>query len=285
MFETNGPVPQILLSIAAIVSLSLGLFQDFGQPRPEGGSYSVTAVSVRSKAETASNCARNSGWANYKDTRNGTNLIPCSGDLKAILYSKSASEVITPRYMRDVVVFRGAQAGQIPQKLREHHITTPRDHPREHHETTSHDHRPASQEASQERNLLAPPNVVLQVPTRGRTASETTAREVDRDISGQPIPPSSEGAGQQQQSTAEGCPPDPSNGNGNGATGSDSFLRRDTVNRAEESTAAREGRANGMAVHGRGPLSRAHDRCRRLFRYVERVKVSLCRWKRGNHEG
>jgi len=234
--------------------------------------------------------------------------------------------------MRDVVVFRGAQAGQIPQKLREHHITTPR----EHHETTSHDHRPASQEASQERNSLTPPNVVLQVPTRGRTASETTAREVDRDISGQPILPSSERAGQQQRSTAEGCPPDPSNGmastqlqahahasspnafqnhddnavvgnpqscreslpaavdssgvlypngNGNGATGPDSFLRRDTVNLAEESTAAREGRANGMAVHGRGPLSRARDRCRRLFRLVERVKVSLCRRKRGKHEG
>jgi len=35
-FETNGCVPQILLSVSAVVSLSLGLFQDFGQPRPEG---------------------------------------------------------------------------------------------------------------------------------------------------------------------------------------------------------------------------------------------------------
>ena len=34
--KLNGCIPQILLMVAAVVSLSLGLFQDFGQPRPEG---------------------------------------------------------------------------------------------------------------------------------------------------------------------------------------------------------------------------------------------------------
>jgi len=32
----NLPFNQILLSIAAVISLALGLFQDFGTPRPEG---------------------------------------------------------------------------------------------------------------------------------------------------------------------------------------------------------------------------------------------------------
>jgi len=49
------------------------------------------------------------------------------------------------------------------------------------------------------------------------------------------------------------------NGNGNGATGSDSFLYGSTAKRAEEAAAAaaREGRANGMAVYDRGQLTRA----------------------------
>jgi len=34
--KLNNCVPQILLMVAAVVSLSLGLFQDFGTPRPDG---------------------------------------------------------------------------------------------------------------------------------------------------------------------------------------------------------------------------------------------------------
>ena len=49
------------------------------------------------------------------------------------------------------------------------------------------------------------------------------------------------------------------NVNGNGATGSDSFLYGSTAKRAEEAAAAaaREGRAKGMAVYDRGQLTRA----------------------------
>ena len=48
------------------------------------------------------------------------------------------------------------------------------------------------------------------------------------------------------------------NGNGNATAGSDSFLYGSTAKRAEEAAAAaaREGRANGIAVYGRGQLSR-----------------------------
>jgi casein kinase 1 len=47
-------------------------------------------------------------------------------------------------------------------------------------------------------------------------------------------------------------------GNGNGAANSDSFLYGSTAKRAEEAAAAaaREGRANGMAVYDRGQVSR-----------------------------
>ena len=34
--KLNSCMPQIVLMVAAVVSLSLGLFQDFGQPRPDG---------------------------------------------------------------------------------------------------------------------------------------------------------------------------------------------------------------------------------------------------------
>lgn len=48
------------------------------------------------------------------------------------------------------------------------------------------------------------------------------------------------------------------NGNGNGGTNSDSFMYGSTAKRAEEAAAAaaREGRANSMAVYDRGQLSR-----------------------------
>ena len=149
-----------------------------------------TVVSVGSKTETAlSKFARNLGWASFKDARNGTNLISFSSDLQAILYSRSLGEVILPRCMRNVVVFYGPRLGR---PIR-----------REHHETASHDHLPTLQRAPQGK-LLASPNVVRQMSTRGRTASETTARDVDREIRIQTIVPST--------STAETCPRDLSNG-------------------------------------------------------------------------
>jgi len=36
LFGREPTFNQILLSIAAVISLALGLFQDFGTPRPEG---------------------------------------------------------------------------------------------------------------------------------------------------------------------------------------------------------------------------------------------------------
>jgi len=283
--------------------------------------HNVTAVSVGSKTETAlSKFARNLGWANYKDTPNGTNLIPFSSDHKAILYSQSPGEVITPRCMRNVVVFHERPVEQSP-KISSHN----RNRRRGRDGTTSRDHPPVSRRESHEGNLLASPNVVRQLSTRGQTTSETTAREVDRDISGQFIAPTSKQAGQQQLSTAEICQLGPSNsrqlqphavapspnafqshdenalvensppyheglpaavdstgvlppnGNGNGAIGSDPFLRDHRGNRAEESTAAREGRVNGMVVYGRRQLSRARDRYRGLFNSVSQSVANLVR--------
>ena len=312
-FETNGCILQILLSIAAVIFLSLDIFQDSGQPRPDGeppadwvegvtilvtiplfilvwslnnwkrekqfkllnekreeravevirdgeeqmiythtivvgdvtlfepgslipcdGIFATdssnlnatrtpqlmepfnassvnsaafedvdpdtdTVVSVGSKTENAlSKFARSFGWASFKGTRNGTNLISFSSDLQAILYSRSVGEVITPRCMRNVVVFYGPRLGQS-------HRPILRDRRREHHETASRDHRPALRRAPQEGNLHPFPNVV---PTRRRTASETTARDVGREIRTQPIAPSRG----QQLSTAETSPRDLSNG-------------------------------------------------------------------------
>ena len=240
--------------------------------------------------ETAlSKSARNLGWAGYRDTLNGTNLIPFSTNLKAILHSKSVVEVATPRCMRNVVVFYGPRLGQ----SRPHILRNRR---REHHEPTSRDHPSTSRQASQEGNTLTSPNVVRRVSTRRRTH----------------IAPS---RGQQQLSTAEICLRDPSSGmsstqlqpyavapspntfqnhddndtiggsspcreslpaavdstgalcpsgNGNGATRSDSLSRGHTGGRAEELTATRE----GMAVYSRGQLSRARDRFRGLFVFV-----------------
>jgi len=67
------------------------------------------------------------------------------------------------------------------------------------------------------------------------------------------------------------------NGNGNGAANSDSFMYGSTAKRAEEAAAAaaREGRANSMAVYDRGQLSRGvvdqddeHGRRRGLFSFL-----------------
>ena len=295
-----------MLLIAVVVSLSFSLFQDFGQLRPKGEPYSVTAVSFGSKTETTSNLARNFGWANYKDTRTGTNLILFSSNLKAILYSQSPGEVVTPGHMRNVVVFRGKRAKQSP-------VPTGK---LVYHETRR--GAPPASPPQAPQDLPASSNVVPQVSTREQTASDTTTYEVDRDVSGQPIAPSSK-AGQQQLSTAEICPRDPSNcmsstqlqahaaapspnvfqshdynaivgdsqpsheslpasvdstdvlcrnGNGNGAIGLDSSLRGLTAKRAEESTAARESCANGTAAYDRGQLSLDRGRCGSLSGFV-----------------
>jgi len=180
--------PQLVEPYNASIFVNRTAFEDVDPDR-------VTSVSVVSKTETALlKFARNLGWANYKDTRDGTNLIPFSSDLKAILCGESASEVITPRCIPDVVVFFGPQLGQ-----GHRHILRNR-------QRMSRGHRPASRQASQEGNSLTSPNVVS---TRGRIASETTPREVDRGISGQPTAPS---RGQQQPSTVQICSRDPSNG-------------------------------------------------------------------------
>jgi len=242
MFETDGPVPQILLAIAAKVSLLLGLFQDFGQPRPEGGFYSVTPVTVGSKAETASNFTRNFGWANYKDTRNDTNLIPFSSDLKAILYSTSASEVITPRYMRDVVVFHGGRGTQSTQRtrdrLRVHHGTTPREPP-----PTSRLHEGIS---------LASPDV-------GYDVRETTAHRVNGEIRDrdQPAP--------QQQSIAKIDPRDPSDGMSSPAPSPNSFEDDDIV---------------GNSPPYREALPAAVARCSNLSRFVLLLLILLILFSR-----
>jgi len=202
---------------------------------------------------------------------------------------------------------KGWEAGHTPsQILAQAHANagvaqTPQ---REHREHKSREHRRASRQPLQEGNPLASPNAVhLKVSSR-KPATGETSRGVSRDASGQPIAPSSKRASQQQLSTADLRPRDPSNGitsthpyavapsssalrspygngippqrpesalaaagstvaiglngNANGGTGSDSFMYGSTAKRAEEAAAAaaREGRANGMAVYDRGQLAR-----------------------------
>jgi casein kinase 1 len=168
---------------------------------------------------------------------------------------------------------------------------------REHREHRSREHRRASRQALQDGNPLVSPNPAhLKISTRKPTTGDTS-RGVSRDVSGQPIAPSSKRASQQQLSTdprpresanihpyavapspsvLRGSPygngiqvsphrPDTGStgalalGNGNGAANSDSFLYGSTAKRAEEAAAAaaREGRANGMGVYDRGRVSRA----------------------------
>jgi casein kinase 1 len=178
---------------------------------------------------------------------------------------------------------------------------TPQRGQREH---GSREHRRISRQPLQEGNPLASPNPAhLKISTR-RPAAGDSPRGVSRDVSGQPVAPSSRRASQQQISSGEIRAREPSNGvhpyaatssaafrgspygngvsgaaphhpdsmmaaagstgalgltgNGNGAANSDSFMYGSTAKRAEEAAAAaaREGRANGMAVYERGQVSR-----------------------------
>ncbi|KAH9995683.1 kinase-like protein [Russula compacta] len=185
---------------------------------------------------------------------------------------------------------KGWEAGHTPsQILAQAHANagSPQTPQREH---RSREHRRTSRQVMQEGNPLTSPNPAhLKISTRRPTAGAggDTSRGVSRDVSGQPIAPSSKRASQPQLSTADIRPREPSNGisgshpyavapsptvfraagstgalglngNGNGAANSDSFLYGSTAKRAEEAAAAaaREGRANGMAVYDRGQMSR-----------------------------
>ncbi|KAH9989439.1 kinase-like protein [Russula vinacea] len=195
---------------------------------------------------------------------------------------------------------KGWEAGHTPsQILAQAHANagSPQTPQREHREHRSREHRRASRQALQDGNPLVSPNPAhLKISTRKPTTGDTS-RGVSRDVSGQPIAPSSKRASQQQLSTdprpresanihpyavapspsvLRGSPygngiqvsphrPDTGStgalalGNGNGAANSDSFLYGSTAKRAEEAAAAaaREGRANGMGVYDRGRVSRA----------------------------
>jgi len=199
---------------------------------------------------------------------------------------------------------KGWEAGHTPSQIlaQAHANASPQTPQREHREHRSREHRRASRQALQEGNPLTSPNPAhLKIPTRKPTTGDAP-RGVNRDVSGQPIAPSSKRASQQHLSAADIRARDVSNGisgvhpyavapsitavrgspygngahrpesalggaaagstgalgNGNGATNSDSFLYGSTAKRAEEAAAAaaREGRANGMAVYDRGRLSR-----------------------------
>jgi casein kinase 1 len=81
---------------------------------------------------------------------------------------------------------------------------------REHREHRSREHRRVSRQALQEGNPLTSPNQAhLKVSTRKPATGETPR---SRDVSGQPIPPSSKRASQQQLSTADLRPRESSNG-------------------------------------------------------------------------
>jgi casein kinase 1 len=83
---------------------------------------------------------------------------------------------------------------------------------REHREHRSRDHRRVSRQALQDGNPLASPNQAhLKVSTR--KAAGDTSRGGSRDVSGQPIPPSSKRASQQQLPTGDPRPRESSNGN------------------------------------------------------------------------
>ncbi|KAH9954503.1 kinase-like protein [Lactifluus volemus] len=173
---------------------------------------------------------------------------------------------------------KGWEASHTPsQILAQAHANagTPQTPQREHRQR---EHRRGSRPGLQD--VTAPNPAHLKVSTR-RPAVGDSPRGLSRDASGQPVAPSSRRASQQQLSTAEIRAREPSNGvhpyaaapsttavragpNGNGVSGSDSFMYGSTAKRAEEAAAAaaREGRANGMAVYDRGQASRVdvdHD--------------------------
>ena len=202
--------------------------------------------------------------------------------------------------------------------------TTPQREPREH---RSRDHRRGSRQALQDGNPLVSPSPAHLKLSARRPAPGDAPRVTSREISGQAVAPSSRRASQQQLTTAEIRPREPSagvsgvhpyanapstngfrgspygngvtgvaglrpesavaaagstgalglTGNGNGAANSDSFMYGSTAKRAEEAAAAaaREGRANSMAVYDRGHLSRGvvdqddeHGRRRGLFSFL-----------------
>jgi len=109
---------------------------------------------------------------------------------------------------------KGWEAGHTPSQIlaQAHANAGPQTPQREHREHRSREHRRASRQALQEGNPLASPNPAhLKIPTRKPTTGDTP-RGVSRDVSGQPIAPSSKRASQQQLSAADMRPRDTSNG-------------------------------------------------------------------------
>lgn len=107
--------PQLVELFNASVSINSTAFEDM---HPENGG----AVFIGSKTETALlKFAKDLGWANYKETRDAANvvqMIPFSSERKAMgcvvrlpdgvhrLYIKGASEILTQKCTRHVVVHR-----------------------------------------------------------------------------------------------------------------------------------------------------------------------------------
>ena len=107
--------PQLVELFNTSVSVNSTAFEHVD---PESGA----AVFIGSKTETALlNFAKDLGWANYKETRDATNviqMIPFSSERKAMgcvvrlrdgvhrLYIKGASEILTRKCTRHVVVHR-----------------------------------------------------------------------------------------------------------------------------------------------------------------------------------
>jgi len=107
--------PQLVELFNASVSVNSTAFEDVD---PESG----VPVFIGSKTETALlNFAKDLGWANYKETRDAANviqMIPFSSERKAMgcvvrlrdgvhrLYIKGASEILTRKCTRHVVVHR-----------------------------------------------------------------------------------------------------------------------------------------------------------------------------------
>jgi casein kinase 1 len=111
---------------------------------------------------------------------------------------------------------KGWEAGHTPsQILAQAHANAgpPQTPQREHREHRSREHRRVSRQALQEGNPLSSPNQAhLKVSTRKPTGGETP-RGGSRDVSGQPIAPSSKRVSQQQLSTGDLRPRESSNGN------------------------------------------------------------------------
>lgn len=83
---------------------------------------------------------------------------------------------------------------------------------REHREHRTREHRRVSRQALQDGNPLTSPNQAHLKPSTRKPTTGETSRGVSRDVSGQPIPPSSKRASQQQLSTADLRPRESGNG-------------------------------------------------------------------------